>query len=346
MLPAIRRPWHHDSVCVGSQGQVLTSPYICFTSRALPAMRHWCNIISSIMAVITQTRLIQYSDIILLVTLMYYYESCFVSQSISWASKRSSFCPPLALRSSQTWSHGMRSCHSRWVTLTPRTWPWLSRGYSITQTRPSRWTTSPLTSSTRDRSCCSTSQRSRRLVRECRAASVFQTRGECTIHSRLHHSCRDVHRISYYNIPVFIYLVKKDNTCIKMSVLCRCGAAMWQRRGHGHTCPGPAGVSPWEAAGVGPGRGAAQETSGAVCPIEAFASRSETGMCWKKKRTRRSEGETTILYSLMLQQIVWRCWKGCGMFCLYITMGKWLASCQQSVFLHVFFSSPCSFICV
>lgn len=46
---------------------------------------------------------------------------------------------------------------------------------------------------------------------------------------------------------------------------------MRQRRGHGHTGPGPAGVSPREAAGVGLGSRAAQETSGAVCPTEASA---------------------------------------------------------------------------
>lgn len=46
---------------------------------------------------------------------------------------------------------------------------------------------------------------------------------------------------------------------------------MRQRCGHGHTGPGPAGVSPREAAGVGPGSRAAQETSGAVCPIKASA---------------------------------------------------------------------------
>lgn len=44
---------------------------------------------------------------------------------------------------------------------------------------------------------------------------------------------------------------------------------MRQRRGHGHAGPGPAGVSPREAAGVGPGGRAAQETPGAVCPIKA-----------------------------------------------------------------------------
>lgn len=70
------------------------------------------------------------------------------------------------LRSSQTWSHGTRSCPSRWVTLTQRIWRWLSRGYSIMQTRHLLWTTWPLTSSTRDKSCCSMSQRSRRQVSE------------------------------------------------------------------------------------------------------------------------------------------------------------------------------------
>lgn len=85
----------------------------------------------------------------------------------------SSFCLTLPvsvpfplLRSSQTWSHGTRSCPSRWVTLTQRIWRWLSRGYSIMQTRHLLWTTWPLTSSTRDKSCCSMSQRSRRQVSE------------------------------------------------------------------------------------------------------------------------------------------------------------------------------------
>lgn len=85
----------------------------------------------------------------------------------------SSFCLTLPvsvpfplLRSSQTWSHGTRSCPSRWVTLTQRIWRWLSRGYSIMQTRHLLWTTWPLTSSTRDKSCCSMSQRSRHQVSE------------------------------------------------------------------------------------------------------------------------------------------------------------------------------------
>lgn len=49
----------------------------------------------------------------------------------------------------------------------------------------------------------------------------------------------------------------------------RCGAVVRQRCGHGHAGPGPAGVPPREAAGVGPGSRTAQETSGTVCPAEA-----------------------------------------------------------------------------
>lgn len=44
---------------------------------------------------------------------------------------------------------------------------------------------------------------------------------------------------------------------------------MRQRCGHGHSGPGPAGVSSREAAGVGPGSRTAQATSGTVCPIKA-----------------------------------------------------------------------------
>lgn len=47
MVPRWRCPWYHDSVCVGSQRQVLTSQYICFTSRASPV---YSNMLSVIMA--------------------------------------------------------------------------------------------------------------------------------------------------------------------------------------------------------------------------------------------------------------------------------------------------------
>lgn len=46
---------------------------------------------------------------------------------------------------------------------------------------------------------------------------------------------------------------------------------MRQRCGHGQAGSGPAGVSPREAAGAGPGGGAAQETLGTVCPVTASA---------------------------------------------------------------------------
>lgn len=36
MVPGSRCSWYHDSVCVGSQRQALTSRYICSTSRLLP----------------------------------------------------------------------------------------------------------------------------------------------------------------------------------------------------------------------------------------------------------------------------------------------------------------------
>ena len=72
------------------------------------------------------------------------------------------FCA--SLRSSQTWSRGTRSWRVKLMILTPRTWRWPSSGCSTTPTKLWPWTTSPSTSSTRGRSCCSTSMKSRPLV--------------------------------------------------------------------------------------------------------------------------------------------------------------------------------------
>ena len=74
---------------------------------------------------------------------------------------------------------------------------------------------------------------------------------------------------------------------------------MRQRCWHGHTGPGPAGVSSWKATGVGPGCRAAQETSGAVCPVKASTGWSKTGTYLKKRRTREhnKDNETAYMHS-------------------------------------------------
>lgn len=73
-------------------------------------------------------------------------------------------------------------------------------------------------------------------------------------------------------------VLRKKIWCLYDKMSCgRCGAVVRQRCGHGHTGPGPAGVPPREAAGAGPGSGAAQETLGTVRPTEAPSGRSQAG---------------------------------------------------------------------
>lgn len=57
----------------------------------------------------------------------------------------------------------------------------------------------------------------------------------------------------------------------------RRGAALRQRRGHGHPGAGLARVSPWKAAGIGLGSRAASEAPGAVCAAPPPAGWSEAG---------------------------------------------------------------------
>ena len=87
--------------------------------------------------------------------------------------------------------------------------------------------------------------------------------------------------------------------CNKMFIcmLCRCGAFMWPRCGHGHAGPGSARVSTREAARVGPGGRAAQETSGAVCPIKASTGWSQTGTHTRGRKGQEGVNEDRRQYN-------------------------------------------------